>query len=1177
MGFWPCFDIKQSELMKEIEMSTISDIINVYIGYFDRAPDPEGLNYWVNRIDNEGYTLAEAAASFSVQPESTALYPYLAAPAVASPTAFITAVYANLFNRTPDAEGLAYWEGELAAAAGNAAAIGSMILNIISGAVTDPDATVLANKNAAATDWVESVAEISAFEFDNDAAIAARDVLDGVDDTDDSVAAAADKTDAFVASADSGEGDTFILQPGVDQIDGTPQDDTILAGESTANNETINNLGSSDSIDGFEGFDILSITDSDSNTLFPNMMNVERIDVQPLNFANPNVDLLNVDDQLQQVWNVNNPGGSVDLLNVHQDIVSGFYNAGSIADGNQAFTYVDHTSDAIQDGAVDIATMNSNAYLDVDINDDTAPVDTLNIDSSGGPSQLYVNLFGNNNEIMNLNVSGDGLLDFDGDSTSTANLLMVNITNTAGVDANLVDNNEDLTFAGGAGDDRLLLDSNEFDDQDILDGGDGNDILGLTNGPFNTLDDEDDSLVMAIAGTTNFETLEIQPGGDVILDASLFGINDFLISDEDSGDVGNVSVSNVEDGDTFTIFDEGGNSEDVLFSAEDDATTLDVLFKSDGTVENDSLQILGFETANISLDSGSGSGAEFSDILADDGTSILFTGDITDESNGQFDAKLTGGEVTVDLSGLTTGTSGSNQVDGSEDDETIIGTAQDDDLFGNGGDDILSGGDGDDILDGGMGNIAAADGETTIDFTALNDIDGNTDGDDDVVAGYSVTVDGNVYSVDIGDANIAASVIAAQIDGAGGNVASASAAAGVITVISTSTTAVAASGLEADVIPDAEAVTITGTHTPTVAETDSTSTITIAETSIAVNTVVTVDVDDADGGTNETVSYTVLNTDIGATDAETAANVATGLANAIAAENAGAVLADASINVVGNVITLTDLNGGSTNPITVVEVADISSIMTVSNSTGVDSQPVETFTITSGFTPDADGELEVTIDGVTATIAVTDGVFVSAAAIGEAVEDADGVGGTIDGEDDNAELNFSTDNTTAPVITATFTPDRIDDVAQDDSQITTTDGVAVMTSGLDTYTGGAGEDTFVVKSLISGFVDSDTEIDVITDFTNADDLIDFDNFAVDGDADNYSEGPVNGFGDFLGALTQANSDFLANNDLQYVAQEVGDDTFIFASTGGGSAASDVVQLQGVSLADLDDDGAFLIA
>jgi len=88
-------------------LTAAQQITEIYIGYYNRAPDAAGLNYWIER-HTAGMTYAQIAQSFSVQTESTNTYAYLANPNVASVTTFLTSVYANLFNRAPDTAGLAF-------------------------------------------------------------------------------------------------------------------------------------------------------------------------------------------------------------------------------------------------------------------------------------------------------------------------------------------------------------------------------------------------------------------------------------------------------------------------------------------------------------------------------------------------------------------------------------------------------------------------------------------------------------------------------------------------------------------------------------------------------------------------------------------------------------------------------------------------------------------------------------------------------------------------------------------------------------------------------------------------------------------------------------------------------------------------------------------------------------
>jgi hypothetical protein len=100
------------------------------------------------------------AASFSVQPETTSLYSYLANPAGATPaqiTTFIDAVYQDLFNRGPDPSGLAYWQNYLASNASNPQAIGAFILNVISGS-QGADQTTISNKVTVADYFTQTFA-----------------------------------------------------------------------------------------------------------------------------------------------------------------------------------------------------------------------------------------------------------------------------------------------------------------------------------------------------------------------------------------------------------------------------------------------------------------------------------------------------------------------------------------------------------------------------------------------------------------------------------------------------------------------------------------------------------------------------------------------------------------------------------------------------------------------------------------------------------------------------------------------------------------------------------------------------------------------------------------------------------------------------------------------------------
>jgi hypothetical protein len=125
--------------------NVINDLITeLYVGYYNRAPDPSGENYWVTQLAG-GMSLSAIAQSYSVQTESTALYPFLANPNTSSTAAidsFIAAIYENLFGRAPDAAGQTYYVQQLQNGQNT---VGGTIIAIESGAQGN-DLLVLANK-----------------------------------------------------------------------------------------------------------------------------------------------------------------------------------------------------------------------------------------------------------------------------------------------------------------------------------------------------------------------------------------------------------------------------------------------------------------------------------------------------------------------------------------------------------------------------------------------------------------------------------------------------------------------------------------------------------------------------------------------------------------------------------------------------------------------------------------------------------------------------------------------------------------------------------------------------------------------------------------------------------------------------------------------------------------------
>lgn len=83
---------------------TTPDLVQaLYVGFYGRPADPEGFAYWINRLDAEGRDYMGMRTAFATSAEFTLRYGNLGTQAL------IHTAYQQLFGRTPDAEGLAWY------------------------------------------------------------------------------------------------------------------------------------------------------------------------------------------------------------------------------------------------------------------------------------------------------------------------------------------------------------------------------------------------------------------------------------------------------------------------------------------------------------------------------------------------------------------------------------------------------------------------------------------------------------------------------------------------------------------------------------------------------------------------------------------------------------------------------------------------------------------------------------------------------------------------------------------------------------------------------------------------------------------------------------------------------------------------------------------------------------
>lgn len=118
-------------------------VMELYTAYFNRAADRDGVDYWLNEMDKNGWSIDMVAQSFADQTEYTNLYGGMTNAQI------VSQVYNNVLNRDADAAGAAYWESELNKGTFK---VNQLIQAVVNAAKEDVDNlgddNVLANKNA---------------------------------------------------------------------------------------------------------------------------------------------------------------------------------------------------------------------------------------------------------------------------------------------------------------------------------------------------------------------------------------------------------------------------------------------------------------------------------------------------------------------------------------------------------------------------------------------------------------------------------------------------------------------------------------------------------------------------------------------------------------------------------------------------------------------------------------------------------------------------------------------------------------------------------------------------------------------------------------------------------------------------------------------------------------------
>ena len=381
-------------------------ITELYVGIFNRAPDPEGLAYWTGKLVDEGADIDVVRAAFVDSVE------WQNGVGQSTNAQVIQHLYESLFEREPEQEGFEFWLNELET---GVTTVDQIVAVLIANASAYDQLTLDNKVDAALYYTIQSGGE----DMVNDAGFngaAATQAVDSVDYTTESLEASYAATDRALED----DGSVFSLTEADDEIlEGTQYDD-IFRG---ALNETLNGF---DTIDGGDGNDTLEVVvrAGDGNSLgIPGFVDVQNVETLTLDIVNGGIDVElvggdNFDDALNTV-NVYSTGGTADSVRVEADVDE--INIGMARDENGALS---------ERGVIE-----SSVYVDVVDADDSDTNTSVAVSTDRG---AFITSTGN---LADVNAVADGE-NIEGDSNQndirvTAVGDIASVTSVAGDDTTI--------------------------------------------------------------------------------------------------------------------------------------------------------------------------------------------------------------------------------------------------------------------------------------------------------------------------------------------------------------------------------------------------------------------------------------------------------------------------------------------------------------------------------------------------------------------------------------------------------------------------------------------------------------------------------------------------------------------------------------------------------------------
>lgn len=495
-----------------------TQVTELYVSLFGRAPERDGLAFWVGKLD-AGATYAQIAQQmFDVEP-ARAYY-----PASSTKGELVAKFYSNVLGRAGDAEGVAFWTGKFDAA--GKVTVGDVFAQIIAAVkgYTGTDQAALDSK-ALFLNKV-AVGEYYGFTLNSNDVAGATTILANVT-----------KDPASVDIAKQTNGNNPVLTSGTDKVSGvnftselvyTPggdkrinslQDEDVLTGTGTVNKLTAT-LGNANDNGGtvitpkLNNINVLDLTFSGSSSAgnisnnavtdldLQDATNVKEVAISRVTSVSNVARIENIQSRLDKMSisnsNANNTGAIE--FSFGTDVLKGD-TAGTLNLSNVQVGAIHIGANVSGTGATGVAntgyetlTLNSEGSSANSVGTLALPMDT------GSAGKITITgkqslMIGGTSNVVNVATSTIESVNYSGGVTQTAGRL-------AAIDASAFEGNltlnmgaglftatkadtsgqvQNVTVTGGKGNDTFIL-ADTIEAGDSLTGGDGTDTLIIVNG-----------------------------------------------------------------------------------------------------------------------------------------------------------------------------------------------------------------------------------------------------------------------------------------------------------------------------------------------------------------------------------------------------------------------------------------------------------------------------------------------------------------------------------------------------------------------------------------------------------------------------------------------------------------------------------------------------------------------